>query len=59
MGKHEAFEPTDSKQDRKKDKQVVKRPEDTRYDRDEANLANPAVKRKYSEQPPSKHNSKT
>ncbi|WP_090608826.1 hypothetical protein [Parapedobacter koreensis] len=59
MGKHEEFEPQDSKQDQKKDKQIVKRPEDNRYTSKEANLANPALKKTYSEQPPTKHNSKT
>ncbi|WP_079715816.1 hypothetical protein [Parapedobacter luteus] len=59
MGKHEELKPSDSKQNLKKDKQVVKRSEDKRYDKDEADLANPATTRKYSEQPPIKHNSKT
>lgn len=58
MGKDEKFEPRDSVRDRKDDGQVVKRAADKRYRQEEADLADPAKRRKYSEQPPTQRNAK-
>lgn len=59
MKKHktkEKYHPTDSTQKRAIDDKVVKARVDETYHHEEANLKQPALKRKYSEQPPTKHN---
>ncbi|MFC3197499.1 hypothetical protein ACFOET_07725 [Parapedobacter deserti] len=59
MKEKESLEPRDSTQVRKKGKQVVKRAEDKDYERKDADMGSPALKRKFSEQPPTKRNSRT
>lgn len=50
------FEPVDSDESTPADNQVVKKKQDTQYKEQSATLQNPEEKRKYSEQPPTKHN---
>jgi len=59
MEKGEKFEPRDSAQCPPKDEQAVTQKTDRTVNRKEAKTTNPASKRKFSEQPPTKHNSKT
>ncbi|GGC35783.1 hypothetical protein GCM10011386_29910 [Parapedobacter defluvii] len=59
MSQKEKFEPNDSGQQRPKANQVVKQAKDRDYQRKEPALTAPALKRKFSEQPPTWHNSKT
>jgi len=59
MRKNEKFEPKDSEQRRPKADRTVKHAKDRDYQEEEPTIIAPALKRKYSEQPPTKHNSKT
>ena len=56
---HQKYKPTDSEEDTPRKDQIVKQPEDKAYRRLDADMDNAAMKRKYSEQPPTKHNAKT
>lgn len=56
---HQKYKPTDSEEDTPRKDQIVKQPEDKAYRRLDADMDKAAMKRKYSEQPPTKHNSKT
>lgn len=53
------YKPLDSEQDQPKDHQAVKEEDMNQSNGDAAGLKDPAGKRKYSEQPPTRHNSKT
>lgn len=57
--KNEKFEPKDSDQRPPRSNRVVKDAEDRDYQHEEPSITAPALKRKFSEQPPTKHNSKT
>jgi len=59
MEKKEKFEPQDSENDPRKDEQAVTKKADRTHNQKEAKTTAPALKRKFSEQPPTKHNSKT
>lgn len=59
MKKKEKFEPVDSNHQPAEDDQTVRRREDQKYTRKEPKITAPALKRKFSEQPPTKHNAKT
>ncbi len=59
MKKQEKFEPQDSDQQQPKSNQAVKDKKDNDYRRKEPSVTAPALKRKFSEQPPTSHNSKT
>lgn len=59
MQNTEKFEPKDSVKNRKKSNQTAKKPQNQSYTKEEATLPNPEKKRKFSEQPPTKRNSKT
>lgn len=50
------YEPQDSVQAIPEDDKVVKRKKDTVYKKKPVDLKNPAKKREFSEQPPTKHN---
>jgi len=54
--KTKELQPTDSTREASKDNQVVKNEEDKTYKREDATMPNPEKKRKFSEQPPTKHN---
>jgi hypothetical protein len=54
--KKEKFEPTDSDQKQVADNKSVKNPKDKLYNKKDPAMGNPAKKREYSEQPPSKQN---
>ncbi|MGV3762175.1 hypothetical protein [Parapedobacter sp.] len=58
MKKDEKFEPKDSIRHPREREQVVTQKADLRV-RKSPDTASPALKRKFSEQPPTKHNSKT
>jgi len=55
-GDKKQYKPTDSNQVHPTANQTVKTVKDTIYQRESATMNNPEQKRKYSEQPPSKHN---
>jgi len=59
MEKEEKFEPRDSTRHHRADEQAVTQKAGDGHRRKTAKTANPALKRKFSEQPPTKHNSKT
>lgn len=59
MDKQKKHIPIDSTVEEPESNKIVKQKEDTVYKREEPTIRNPAGKRKYSEQPPTKHNSKT
>jgi len=59
MEKKEKFEPKDSNQQHRKSDQAVKSDGSEDYQRKEPKTKAPARKRQFSEQPPTKHNSKT
>ncbi|GAA4800960.1 hypothetical protein GCM10023231_32170 [Olivibacter ginsenosidimutans] len=52
----EKYQPTDSEQHPPIDDKVVKRTSDKVYRKEKPVLKSPATKRKFSEQPPTKHN---
>ncbi|GGG98093.1 hypothetical protein GCM10007415_36990 [Parapedobacter pyrenivorans] len=61
MKKKAKFEPKDSNRRLREDDQIVDtdRSESQTGHQEESNISAPALKRKFSEQPPTKHNSKT
>ncbi|HWK56156.1 MAG TPA: hypothetical protein VNQ80_02385 [Parapedobacter sp.] len=59
MEKEEKFEPKDSTRDVKQQERAVTRKASQGHVQKGEKMANPALKRKFSEQPPTKHNSKT
>ena len=59
MEKKKKFEPEDSARHRREDEQTITPPAEPVVDRKAAKTDEPALKRKYSEQPPTKHNAKT
>jgi len=52
----EKYQPTDSAQKVPADDKIVKTDADKTYHHEEASVKQPALKRKFSEQPPTKHN---
>lgn len=59
MSKKEKFEPKDSDQQYPKANRVVKHAKDWDYQKEEPTVTAPALKRKFSEQPPTRNNSRT
>jgi len=59
MDKNEKLKPEDSAHRPRKDEQVITKKTHAHQGSREAEKATPALKRKFSEQPPTKHNSKT
>ncbi|WP_326327013.1 hypothetical protein [Parapedobacter sp. 10938] len=59
MKKEEKFEPQDSTRHRNEDEQAVTRKTAHGHIPKSPKTTNPATKRKFSEHPPTKHNSKT
>lgn len=54
------YKPADSDQNQPEDgKSVKKETTDKKYSKKDAAMDNPATKRKFSEQPPSKHNTRS
>ncbi|QNL50129.1 hypothetical protein H8S90_00355 [Olivibacter sp. SDN3] len=53
-----AYEPKDSEQETKSSNKAVKTKKDKTYKKESAILGNPAKKRMFSEQPPTKHNTR-
>lgn len=54
--KKEKYEPADSDQKQVADDKSVKNVKDSIYNKKNASMENPAKKKEYSEQPPTKHN---
>ena len=54
--KKEKYEPTDSDQKQVGSNKAVKNPKDKVYNKKDPSLGNPAKKKEFSEQPPSKQN---
>lgn len=50
------YQPSDSAKETPQDKLVVKKERDKTYKKEKAILSDPEKKRKFSEQPPTKHN---